>query len=384
MNPFVFHSPTKVTFGEGASWTAAEVAKDFGATKTFIVTDAILMKTGILKPIIDAFEENSYCLFTDVPSDSDVETVDKAAGIARDFGANCVLAIGGGSVIDTAKVVNICLSLGGPLLDYQGLNNLADRLGPLICIPTTAGTGSEVSMVAMVKNHKEGKKLLFGSRFLAPDAAILDPTLLLSLPPKLTAATGLDAITHGIESFSAVISISPFTDALCLEALKMLFENLPRATANGADMEARSATLIASAMAGVAFTNSGVGIVHALAHATGATFGTHHGLANSILLPHCMNFNMDSIANRYALISRYLNFSSSSNDNDAAAALIKAVTDISAEVGLPTRLRDCGIPALNKTQLEELAFLASTDPAIMFNPKESSAQDIIGIYERAY
>lgn len=384
MNPFVFHSPTKVTFGEGVSWTAAEVAKDFGATKTFIVTDAILMKTGILKPIIDAFEENSYCLFTDVPSDSDVETVDKAAAIAREFGANCVLAIGGGSVIDTAKVVNICLSLGGPLLDYQGLNNLADRLGPLICIPTTAGTGSEVSMVAMVKNHREGKKLLFGSRFLAPDAAILDPTLLLSLPPKLTAATGLDAITHGIESFSAVISSSAFTDALCLEALKMLFENLPRATANGADMEARSATLIASAMAGVAFTNSGVGIVHALAHATGATFGTHHGLANSILLPHCMNFNMDSIANRYALISRYLNFSSSTNDNDAATALIKAVSDIAAEVGLPTRLRDCGIPVLNQTQLEELAFLASTDPAIMFNPKESSAQDIIGIYERAY
>lgn len=384
MNPFVFHSPTKVTFGEGASWTAAEVAKDSGATKTFIVTDAILMKTGILKPIIDAFEENSYCLFTDVPSDSDVDTVDRAAVVAREFGANCVLAIGGGSVIDTAKVVNICLSLGGALLDYQGLNNLSERLGPLICIPTTAGTGSEVSMVAMVKNHKEGKKLLFGSRFLAPDAAILDPTLLLSLPPKLTAATGLDAITHGIESFSAVISSSPFTDAMCMEALKMLFENLPRATANGADMEARSATLIASAMAGVAFTNSGVGIVHALAHATGATFGTHHGLANSILLPHCMNFNLDSIANRYALISRYLNFSSSTNDNDAAAALIKAVSDISAQVGLPTRLRDCGIPVLDKTQLDELAFLASTDPAIMFNPKESSAQDIIGIYERAY
>jgi alcohol dehydrogenase class IV len=164
----------------------------------------------------------------------------------------------------------------------------------------------------------------------------------------------------------------------------MLFENLPRATANGADIEARSATLIASAMAGVAFTNSGVGIVHAMAHATGATFGTHHGLANSILLPHCMNFNMDSVANRYALISRYLNFSSSSNDNDAAAALIKAVSDISIKVGLPTRLRDCGIPVLNQTQLDELAYLASTDPAIMFNPKESSAQDIIGIYERAY
>lgn len=384
MNPFVFHSPTKVTCGEGLAATASEVAKDMGGSKTFIVSDAVLLKTGILKPIIDAFEENSYCLFTDVPPDSDVETVDRAAELARQFGADNFLAIGGGSVIDTAKVVNICVSLGGSLLDYQGLNNLTDRLKPIICIPTTAGTGSEVSMVAMVKNHKEGKKLLFGSRFLAPDAALLDPTLLISLPPRLTAATGLDAITHAIESFSAVISSSPFTDALCLEALKMLFEYLPRATADGADMEARTATLVASAMAGVAFTNSGVGIVHALAHAAGATFGTHHGLANSILLPHCMNFNMDTVSYRYALISRYLNFSSSANDNDAAAALIEAVSDISEKVGLPTRLRDTGIPDLNETQLDELAFLASTDPAIMFNPKDSSAQDIIGIYKRAY
>ncbi|MBS2000326.1 MAG: iron-containing alcohol dehydrogenase [Cyanobacteria bacterium SZAS LIN-5] len=364
--------------------TAFEVAKELGGSKTFIVSDAVLAKTGILNPIIDAFDKDSYCLFTDVPSDSDVETVDKAAEVARQFGADSFLAIGGGSVIDTAKVVNICVSLGGPLLDYQGLNNLTAPLLPIVCIPTTAGTGSEVSMVAMVKNHKEGKKLLFGSRFLAPNAALLDPTLLVSLPARLTAATGLDAITHAIESFSAVISSSPFTDALCLEALRMLFEFLPRATADGADIEARSGTLVASAMAGVAFTNSGVGIVHALAHATGATFGTHHGLANSILLPHCMTFNVDTVANRYALISRYLNFSSSANDNDAASALIKAVSDISARVGLPARLRDTGIPALNETQLEELAFLAATDPAIMFNPKESSAQDIIEIYERAY
>lgn len=384
MNPFVFHSPTKVTCGEGLASTASEVAKELGGSKTFVVSDSVLEKTGILKPIIDAFDKDSYCLFTDVPSDSDVETVDRAAEVARQFGADSFLAIGGGSVIDTAKVVNICVSLGGPLLDYQGLNNLTAPLKPIVCIPTTAGTGSEVSMVAMVKNHKEGKKLLFGSRFLAPDAALLDPTLLVSLPARLTAATGLDAITHAIESFSAVISSSPFTDALCLEALRMLFEFLPRATANGADLEARSGTLVASAMAGVAFTNSGVGIVHALAHATGATFGTHHGLANSILLPHCMTFNLDTVANRYALISRYLNFSSSTNDNEAASALIEAVSDISARVGLPARLRDTGVPALNETQLEELAFLAATDPAIMFNPKESSAQDIIEIYERAY
>src|SRR5262249_1692080 len=151
------------------------------------------------------------------------------AVLAREAGCNCILAVGGGSVLDTAKVVNICLSLGGELLEYQGLNNLTARLRPMIAIPTTAGTGSEVSMVAMVKDNAEGKKLLFGSRFLAPDCAILDPHLIVSLPPKLTAATGLDALTHNIESYTAVISNSIFTDALCIESLRLLFEHLPRA-----------------------------------------------------------------------------------------------------------------------------------------------------------
>jgi alcohol dehydrogenase len=384
MNPFQFHSPTKVTFGEDVSMSASEVVKEYGGTKTFIVTDEVLRTTGILEPIIGSFAEGSYCLFTDVPSDSDVDTVNVAARLARESGCDSLLAVGGGSVLDTAKVVNICLSLGGNLLDYEGLNNLTDRLLPIVAIPTTAGTGSEVSMVAMVKDSQEKKKLLFGSRFLAPDTALLDPTLLRTLPPRLTAATGMDAITHNIEAFSTLISTSPFTDALCLESLRMLFQYLPRATADGDDCEARSATLVASAMAGVSFTNCGVGIIHALAHATGARFGTHHGTANSIFLPHGMQFNLDVVSSRYAIIARHLGLSKSDRDNAAAQALIEAIAELSIEIGLPPRLRDAGVPQLAEALLDELAFLASTDPAIMFNPKESSVQDLVGLYERAY
>jgi alcohol dehydrogenase class IV len=200
----------------------------------------------------------------------------------------------------------------------------------------------------------------------------------------LTAATGLDALTHNIESYSAVISNSIFTDSLCIESLRLLFEYLPRATTHGDDLQARSATLVASAMAGVAFTNSGVGIIHALAHATGAKFGTHHGLTNSIFLPHGMQFNLDVVSSRYALLARGLGFSTSSNDEEAAQALISAIAQLSSRVGLPNRLRDLGVPELKDAQLDELAYLASTDPAIMFNPKESSVEDIIAIYERAY
>jgi alcohol dehydrogenase class IV len=169
-----------------------------------------------------------------------------------------------------------------------------------------------------------------------------------------------------------------------MESTRLLFEHLPRATANGDDLQARAATLVASTMAGVAFTNSGVGIVHALAHATGAKFGTHHGLTNAVFLPHGMVFNLEVVCDRYAKLSRALSFSHSSNDEEAAKALIAAVEQLSTRVGLPSRLRDLGVPALKDTQLDEIAFLASTDPAIMFNPKESSVDDIIGIYERAY
>src|ERR1700722_8153014 len=164
MNPFVFHSPTKVTFGEHMSATVADVVKEFGGTRPFVVTDDFLLKSKILDPIFTSLLElklGKAVVFSDVPPDSEIATVNRATEMARENGCDCVVAVGGGSVMDTAKVVNICLSMGGELMEYQGLNNLQTRLKPLIAIPTTAGTGSEVSMVAMVKDAQEHKKLLF-------------------------------------------------------------------------------------------------------------------------------------------------------------------------------------------------------------------------------
>ncbi len=386
MNPFVFVCPTRVSFGEGLSSAAVEVLQEFYCKKALIVTDAFLLSSGILKDILDGFDNAKfpYVIFSDVPPDSDIDIVNRAANYARDEKCDSVLAVGGGSVIDTAKVVAISLRYGGDVRDYQGLNNLEKPLVPLFAIPTTAGTGSEVSFAALVKDTEEHKKLLYASRYLAPLVAILDPTLLLSLPPKLTAATGLDAITHNIESFTAVVTNSVLSDSLAIESMRLLLTHLERATKHGDDLEARSATLVASTMAGLSFTNAGVGIVHALAHSTGARYNTHHGATNCVFLPHGMRFNKDVVAARYASMARSLGVSASLNDNEASDALIACVEDITAKVGLPGRLRDLGVPKLSESQLAELADLTSTDPAIMFNPKESSIEDIIGIYERAY
>jgi alcohol dehydrogenase class IV len=387
MNPFVFHSPTQVSFGESLSSTAADVLREYGGKKPFVITDEFLYNSGMLESIlaeVASVTGEAPHVFYDVPPDSEIATVNKAAEKAREFGCDSFIAVGGGSVLDTTKVVNICVSLGGELLQYQGLNNITNRLKPMLAIPTTAGTGSEVTMVAMVKDAAGSRKMLFGSRFLAPDVAILDPTLIVSLPPKLTAATGLDAITHCIESYSSVLSSSPITEGLCLEALRLLFKYLPVATAHGDDIEARSATLVASSMAGIAFTNSGVGIVHALAHSTGARYSTHHGATNAVFLPHCMRFNHEVVTDRFAHIARFLGLTSDRNDDVASRVLIDSIEKLSASVGLPSRLRDLGVPNLTAQLLEELAEASICDPAIMFNPRESSKEEIISLYQSAY
>ncbi|MBS2006293.1 MAG: iron-containing alcohol dehydrogenase [Cyanobacteria bacterium SZAS TMP-1] len=387
MNPFVFTSPTKVRFGEEGLSSCGDYVQELGGTKVLIVTDAFIAKSGKLAPLIASIKS---CLgveplvFSDVPPDSDVSCVDKGASIARENNCDCIVAIGGGSVMDTAKVINICLSLGGDLLDHQGINNITRRLHPLIAIPTTSGTGSEVSFVAMVKDHQEHKKMMFGSPFLAPDVAILDPLLIVSLPAKLTAATGIDAVTHCIECFVAQGTNSPMTDSLCLEALRLLKDWLAIATADGADLEARSATLVASTMAGMAFTNSGVGVVHALAHAIGGKYGTHHGMTNGVLLPHGMRFNLPAAEQAFARLARYTQVSEDPQDTKAAEALIDWVCGLLDELDLPVNLKQLGVPELNNDSLSELADLASSDPAIMFNPREVTSEDLVAILRGAY
>lgn len=389
MNPFVFQSPTRVMFGEYTTAACGDFVLELGGKRALVVADAFLVQSGVLGPLLESLSSQGLLppvVFSDVPPDSDIACVDRGAAIAREAGCDCIVAIGGGSVIDTAKVIGICLTLGGELLDYQGLNVIDKKLMPLVVVPTTAGTGSEVSFVAMIKDHKEGKKLMFGSSWLAPDVAILDPSLLLSLPPKLTAATGLDAITHGIEAFVAANTNSVATDALCLEALRLLFDNLPRAFKNGDDMEARSATLVASTMAGIAFSNSGVGVIHALAHSVGAMFSTHHGMTNGVFLPYGMEFNLPQVAPQYARIARYLELEGVAGLDQTAAAelLIKAVRQLLKTLSLPVRLRDLGIESLSEDDYDELACLAASDPAIMFNPRDCNNDDLIDLMKRAY
>jgi alcohol dehydrogenase len=224
--------------------------------------------------------------------------------------------------------------------------------------------------------------------------AVLDPKLLLSLPPRLTAATGMDALTHAIESFVATTKNSP-SDALCLESMKLIFSNLPLATMDGTNIDARSAMLVASMMAGLSFTNAGVGIVHALAHAFGGKFGTHHGVTNAIFLPYGMEFNMEAVSDKFEMAYSYLHVVMqsapepaskwfSATDGNLANRMIEAVRQLSIYCQLPQKLADIKVPALSEEEINELAESAITDPAIMFNAQPATVEDLAAIIKRAY
>ncbi len=387
MNPFIFHAPTRITFGEGVAAGAGEIIKESGGSNIFLVTDGRLVETKTVSSLLERWQADkslSITVFANVLSDANLTAVNQAIELARRAKCNAVMALGGGSVIDTAKVVNIALKFGGDILDYQGINNLSSSLLPSVAIPTTAGTGAEVSLVAMVKDENEGKKLLFASPFLAIDQACLDPTLILTLPPRLTAATGMDAVTHAIEAFTVEHTNSPLTDILSLQSLRMLFTYLPQATRDGNNIEARSQTLVASTMAGMSFSSCGVGIVHAISHAIGGQYGTHHGMTNAVLLPYGMQFNLGFAMSRYAQMARYLNLSQSKSDQSAANALIEAVKKLTGDLGLPEKLRDLPVPEFDSKQLNTLVILAMSDPSMIFNSRQATERDIIEILEKAY
>jgi alcohol dehydrogenase class IV len=356
-----------------------------GAQRALIVADAGTASAGLLDRVRAGLERSTTIagIFTDVPHNSSVAAVTRGAEVARECAADLIVAVGGGSPIDTAKAMRILLTEGGRLQDYEGYNLLTRPLTPMIAIPTTAGTGSEVTTWAVIRDEGTRRKLAFSSIQLAPDLAILDPEMTLSLPPNLTAATGIDALVHAIESFVGT-SANPISDSLALQAIDMISNNLRDATYEGSDIEPRGQMLIAACIAGIAFSGGGgsLGIVHALAHAIGGAFEIHHGTANAILLPYGMQFNSVAVPNRFARIARAMGVNSGGRpEQDVIAEGIDAVRLLTVDCGLPTRLRDVGVP---EDALPMIAETALGDAALFTNPRPASYEDALEIARSAW
>jgi alcohol dehydrogenase len=380
---FLFMAPTRIVFGAGTSDDALMELTALGCRTALIVTDAFLReKTDIVTRIQKALGAACAGVFSDVPPDSGVHVINAAAEMGRACGADAVISIGGGSVMDTAKGIAILLKEGGSLLDYQGFQVLTRRQTPHIAIPTTAGTGSEVTYVAVVKDHQKKQKLLFGDYHIIPDTAILDPALTVDLPPRLTAATGLDAFSHGLEALSSA-QREPIADALGLHAIRLIKEFLPRALKNGADLAARGQMLIAASLGGAAFSNAQVGLIHAIAHVVGARHGVHHGMANAILMPHVMRFNNSVVADRFRLAAEAMGADVRGMSDEAAGLCAAAAIEAFVrETDLPTRLRDVGVP---QEDLAACAEAALSDGSIVYNARPvTDPAEVLAVLKAAW
>ncbi len=367
---FEFHDRTKVVYGPGTATQAGSEATLLGGTRALVVTDKIIRGLGFADTVVSSLESAGVKVvqvFDEVPQDSSVQLIQQVyEDVKAKGGADICVCIGGGSVIDTTKMINLLLSEGGDLMaDHQGAYIQSRPVQPVVVIPTTAGTGSEVTFAAVVKDHVNHMKLSFVSHFFAPSVAILDPEVTISMPAKITAFTGMDALTHAIESMHSLES-EPVADALSMGAIMQINKFLPIAVKDGKNIEARGQMLIASMNAGLAFTNTMVGIVHGVAHSMGGVAGVPHGLANSLILPYGMEFNLDYCTDKYAMVAYAMGVAPTADEKADAIAGIKKVRELVAKVGLPTKLSEVGV---KEDQLEDIAMTTMGDGTLFTNPR---------------
>jgi alcohol dehydrogenase class IV len=380
---FSIFQPTRILFGDGVISEVGLECKKLGIARALIVTDKILRdKTDLVARAEKALGARLGAVYDGVVPDTGVGVIDDGAAFARARGCDGLVSLGGGSAIDTAKGMAIVMTEGGSIREHQGASRLSRRQTPHIAIPTTAGTGSEVSLYIVVKDEVAHEKMHFMEDRIIPDVAILDPALTLGMPAMLTAATGMDALTHAIEAYTG-INRNPIADGQALQAIRMVAEFLPRAVAEPLDKVARGQMLLAANIAGTAFNSTGVGLVHAMAHVIGARHGVHHGTANAICLPHVIRFNSDELGVRYRDVALALGVDVRDlSDEDAGEAAARAVEALLARVKLPARLRDVGVP---ETDLARCAEGSLSDGAIVFNGKFAADQDLVlGVYRKAF
>ncbi len=380
---FEFYHKTKIISGNGSIACIGEEVKNSGYNKVFIVTDAFIGNSDVLKKIKTSLEEKeiSYIVFDEVlPNPIDSECV-RVAQMIKESGADAVIGVGGGSSMDQAKAAAALVTNGGTCKDWDGIF-LEQKMHPVICIPTSAGTGSEVTFVAVITDpERKFKMSVFDPEKLIPETAILDPELTLSLPPLMTAATGVDALTHAIEAYTSKLS-NELTDGIAIRAMEIIIENLEKAVHSGDDIDARENMLIGSMMAGMAFINSNVGAVHAISETIGAWYGVPHGIANSIFLPHVMRYNISSNIEKYAKIAMILGVDTNGKTKEEiSGAGVEKILELNKFVNIPS-LRE--LQVLSEDDFEGIAIASAKNPLSLDNSREIGEEGYIEILKKAY
>ena len=377
--------------GENALENLPHELKMMGAKKPIVLTDAILAKCGTLDKVQKAFKGFDIDVtetYTEIPPDSSIKVINEIAGIFKAKGCDSIIALGGGSVIDTAKGLRIVIEQGGnDIMDYMGLDSLPrkNRIAFAV-IPTTSGTGSECTNVAVIANPDKNVKMEFISYDLLPDFAVLDPRMTETMPPKITANTGVDALVHAIEGYTC-LQKNPLSQSYAFAAIRLITTFLPKAVLEGGNHEYRLAMSNAATMAGIAFSNSMVGLVHAIGHAIGGVAHVPHGIAMAILLPHVMKFNLETLKPAYAELLLPLagaEIYATTPKEERAQKAIEFVTAFIKQfesVGLPTKLSDAKV---TEDQFDAIAQTAINDGAIVVNPIMATKEQVIEILKEAF
>jgi alcohol dehydrogenase class IV len=397
---WTFHSAGQLLFGRDAVGQLGEVAGRLGARRVLIVTDPALVKAGVAERVRSPLAEASVTVevFDGGEPEPSFRAAKACIARARDFRPDALLGLGGGSNMDLAKITATVLAHGGDIRDYIGDDKIPGPIGPLLCLPTTAGTGSEVSAATVLTDDENHIKVGILSNYLRPRVALVDPVLTLSCPPKVTADSGIDALTHAIEAYTAVDNETfplppgertvyqgrhPLGDVLAEKAIALIGTHLRRAVAHGDDLTAREGMALGATLAGMAFSNVGVALVHAMEYPVGGATHCAHGAGNGLLLPFVMRFNLPARPREFAAIARLLGEDLSGLDEQRAAErAITAVEQLRADIGIPARLRDLGVRA------EQLRAFAEKTCGIRrilrVNPRPVTVEEVETIYRAAF
>lgn len=397
---WTFHSAGQILFGRDAVGQLGDVATRLGAKRALVVTDPILQKAGVVERVLEPLTKSSIITeaFTGGEPEPSMRAAEACLAQARTFRPDLLVGLGGGSNMDLAKLCATLLTHGGTPRTFVGDDKIPGPIMLLICVPTTAGTGSEVSAASVITDTENKIKVGILSNYLRPRVAVVDPMLTVSCPPKVTADSGIDALTHAIEAYTAVDNATfplppgertvyqgrhPFGDMTAEKAITLIGRFLLRAVADGNDLEAREGMALAALLAGLAFSNVGVAVVHALEYPVGGAVHCSHGAGNGLLLPYVMRFNLPARVKEFAAISRMLGEDTAGvSDQAAAEKAISAVERLRNNIGIPRRLRDISV---KEEQLRPFAEKASGIQRILrVNPRSVTADDLEGILKSAY
>jgi alcohol dehydrogenase len=396
---YEFCCRVKIIAGHDALERIPDALAGLNARKPMIITDKGVSGAGLIDIVTDAIKGGVAigAIADDVPPDSDLRVVNRLANAYREKGCDSLIAVGGGSVMDTAKGVNIVVSeKADDLMKFSGANTLKKALKPLIAIPTTAGTGSEVTLVAVIKDHEKHRKMAFVSYFLLPDVSIIDPRMTLTLPPAITAATGMDALSHAVEAYTCLAK-NPLSDAHALAAIDLISANLVNVTKNPGDRNGRLAMANAATLAGMAFSNSMVGMVHSIGHSVGSVCGVPHGVCMAIVLPYGLEYNKHK--NGHLLEELLLPLAGSktyavTQKDERAEKVIALIRRMNQELQDATGGRHArffkevtdreGRPMVPEEKLPDIARAALGDGSIFYNPEELDYDDFLMVLKAAW